>query len=85
MKKSEIKTVNDLVSLKESFNKILDNKIEEKKLAEKISEISNMNFGEVKSLFEGVSYKLFDNNKKCIADYVKTIKENKDLKTLYVL
>lgn len=85
MKKSEIKTVNDLISLKESFNKILDKKIEKQKLSEMVSEISNMNFGEIKALFEGVSYRLFDNDKKCIADYVKTIKENKDLKTLYVL
>jgi hypothetical protein len=71
--------------LKESFNKAFDSQIREHKLQEKITELNNLGFGDVKSLFEGISDKLFDNHKDCVAKYIKTIKENNDLKTLYVL
>lgn len=85
MKKNIIKDSNDLIKLKESFNKAFDNQIRERKLQEKVSNLDALSFGEVKALFEGVSDKLFDNHKDCVAKYIKTIKENKDLKTLYVL
>ena len=85
MKKNNIETSNDLIRLKESFNKAFDSKIETKKLQEKVAEFSNLNFGDLKTLFEGISYRLFDNNRDCIADYVKTIKGNKALSTLYNL
>ena len=85
MKKDIIKNSSDLIKLKESFNKSFDKQIKVYKLQEKISNFDALNFGEVKALFEGVSDKLFDNHKDCVAKYIKTIKENKDLKTLYVL
>lgn len=80
-----IKNSNDLIRLKESFNKAFDSQIREHKLKEKIAELNNLGFGDVKSLFEGISDKLFDNHKDCVAKYIKAIKENNDLKTLYVL
>lgn len=85
MKKNIIKDSNDLIKLKESFDKAFDNQIREHKLQEKVNEIDNLNFGEIKSLFEGISDKLFDGHKDCVSKYIKTIKENQDLKTFYTL
>ena len=85
MKKNIIKDSNDLIKLKESFNKAFDTQIRLKQIEERISNIDNLGFGDVKSLFEGISDKLFDSNKECVANYIKTIKENKELKTLYIL
>ena len=82
---SNIETSNDLIRLKESFVKAFDSRIEAQKLQERVAELDNLNFGDMKALFEGVSNKLFDGAKDCVAKYIKTIKENKDLKTLYVL
>ena len=85
MKNINIKNSSDLERLKESFNKTLDNRIKAEKLNEKISELDTLGLGETKALFEGVSDRLFDNHKNCVAKYIKTIKENKALKTLYSL
>lgn len=85
MKKNIIKDSNDLIKLKESFNKAFDTQIRVKQIEERVSNLGKLGFGEIKSLFEGISDKLFDNHKDCVANYIKTIKENKELKTLYVL
>ena len=85
MKKNIIKDSNDLIKLKESFNKAFDTQIRVKQIEERVSNLDKLGFGEIKSLFEGISDKLFDNHKDCVANYIKTIKENKELKTLYVL
>ena len=85
MKKNIIKDSKDLIKLKESFNKAFDTQIRVKQIEERVSNLDKLGFGEIKSLFEGISDKLFDTNKDCVAKYIKTIKENKELKTLYVL
>lgn len=85
MKKNIIKDSNDLIKLKESFNKAFDTQIRAKQIEERVSNLNKLGFGEIKSLFEGISDKLFDTNKDCVAKYIKTIKENKELKTLYIL
>ena len=85
MKKNIIKDSNDLIKLKESFNKAFDTQIRAKQIEERVSNLDKLGFGEIKTLFEGISDKLFDSHKDCVANYIKTIKENKELKTLYVL
>ena len=85
MKNNVIKDSNDLIKLKESFNKAFDTQIRVKQIEERVSNLDKLGFGEIKSLFEGISDKLFDGHKDCVANYIKTIKENKELKTLYVL
>ena len=85
MKKNIIKDSNDLIKLKESFNKAFDTQIRVKQIEERVSNLDKLGFGEIKSLFEGITDKLFDTHKDCVANYIKTIKENKELKTLYVL
>ena len=85
MKKNIIKDSNDLIKLKESFNKAFDSQIRAKQIEERVSNLNKLGFGEIKSLFEGISDKLFDAHKDCVANYIKTIRENKELKTLYVL
>lgn len=88
-KMSTINTENieQLLKIRESINKTIDKKIRECKIKDCLSVVDNMNLGELKNLFEGISYKLFDtrNGKKIIGDYVKSIKEDKSIKTLYSL
>lgn len=77
----------DLERLRETFNKVIDKNIEQDKINEAVNSIDRMNFGELKNLFEGIADKLFEteNGKKIIGKYVKSIREDKSLKTLHGL
>ena len=85
MKKLDLNTSKDLFELKESLNKVIDKKIAEQKLQEKINSIQNLSFGEYKVLFEDVMPNLSDDveGKKIIASYVKLLKENKSINLIY--
>lgn len=85
MKKLNLDKTSDLLKLKESLNKTIDNMIANKELNEKINSISNLSFQEYKSLFEAVMPDLCNNanGKKIIASYVKLIRENKAINTIY--
>ena len=85
MKDIELKNSTDLEALKESFNKVLDKKISEQRLSEKLDSLKSLSFGECKSLFESVIDELYDapEGKKLIGSYVKLIKENKSIHTVY--
>ena len=85
MKKLNLNMSEDLFRLKESLNNVIDAKIAEQKLSEKINEIDNLSFGEYKALFEDIMPDLSDSveGKKLIASYVKLIKENKSINVLY--
>ena len=85
MKKLDLNMSEDLFRLKESLNNVIDAKIAEQKLSEKINEIDNLSFGEYKALFEDIMPDLSDSveGKKLIASYVKLIKENKSVNVLY--
>ena len=85
MKTLDLNNSKSLAALKEGLNKAIDKKIAEQELSEKLNEMKNLSFGELKCLFESTLSKIYDTNdgKKLISSYVKTIKENKSLKSLY--
>ncbi len=85
MRKLNLNKTSDLLKLKESLNKTIDNMVAEKNLNEKINSISGLSFQEYKALFESVMPDLCSNanGKNIIASYVKLIKENKAINTIY--
>ena len=85
MKKLDLNTSKDLAALKKSLNAVIDKRINEQKLSEKITDMKNLSFGEYKVLFEDIMPELSNdvNGKKIIASYVKLIKENKAIKSVY--
>lgn len=86
MKNIDLNTIEGLTKLKESLEKTISNKIEKQKIDESVKKIDSLTFGSMKSLFEGLSDRVFDSkNKNLVGKYAKTIKENKDLRTLYNL
>lgn len=87
MKKIKIENIDNLTSLKESFNEVVDKHIENFKLQENINKINDLSFVELKTILESISDKLYcsENGKKLLAKCVKTICENQETKDEYIL
>lgn len=85
MNKLDLNKSNDLSALKESFNKIIDKKIADAKLNEKIADTSKLSFFESKTIIDSILDKLYESTdgKRVISSYVKLIKENKTATKLY--
>lgn len=82
MKKVDLNTIDGLNKLKENLSQVIDNKIKDKQLQEKVNSFDKLSFGELKNIFEGVCHTIFEKDKKNIAKYVNVIKENRDLRIL---
>lgn len=82
---SELNNIETLERFKANLSEAVDKEIEKRKIDERLESIDNMSMGELKNLFESLGSKLFNENKELIGKYVKTIKENKELRTLYAL
>lgn len=81
-----MKNINlDLVALKESLNNVIDSRISKVKNDEAIKNINNFSFIECQQLFENIVDKLYDSGKgkSYIKKYVTTLKESKELNSLY--
>lgn len=78
------KDINKIKQLKEEFNDLIDKHI---CALQKNEEMNNMNFGNIKKIYENISPKLFstDKGRKLIHKYIKCITENKALLNLYIL
>ena len=87
MKTIDLNTVKDLTAVKDNILKIFDKRINEAKINDFVNSIDDLSFIGCKQLFEGISDKLFDSvrGKKLIGKYARLIKEDKDLKNLYLL
>lgn len=87
MKKLDLENSKDLLSLKESLNNVIDKEIAKRQLTEKVNGLKNHSFGEYKALFESILDELYDlpSGKKTIGSYVKLVKENKAINTIYKL
>lgn len=87
MKTINLDTVKDLTAVKDNMIKIFDKRINEAMINDFINSIDNLSFIECKQLFEGISDKLFDSvrGKKIIGKYARLIKEDKNLKNLFLL
>lgn len=81
MKNINLKKSGDLLKFKEAMNAVLENHIKNAELNETVSNFENLSLGDLNTIFESVSDKLFDTNrgKKIIVNYVKALKENKEL------
>ena len=81
MKNINLDKSSDLLKFKEALNVVLENRIKNAELNEAVSNFENLSLGDLNTIFESVSDKLFDTNrgKKIIVNYVKALKENKEL------
>ena len=87
MKDFDLGKIDNLLKFKESLSDVIDKKINSIRLNESVSSIDKMPFLAVTNIFEEVSDKLYETKKgkTLIKNFVKTIKENKDLKNVYKL
>ncbi len=87
MKQIDINKSEDLIALKESLNNVIDKKIANQRLSEKLNEMKNLSFGEYKSLYDDIIDKLsginISESMKSLASYVKLLKENKAIRSIY--
>lgn len=87
MKQIDINKSADLIALKESLNNVIDKKIANQRLSEKLNEMKNLSFGEYKSLYDDIIDKLsginISESMKSLASYVKLLKENKAIRSVY--
>jgi len=79
--------IDSLIQLKEDINSSIDKRIEELNLLNEANKLSEKPFGYLKECFETMAPDLFKFNdgKKIINKYSKTIKENKNLKQLHTV
>ena len=79
--------MNELESYKLSINEAIENRKNFISLCEMADSASKKSFGFIKEAFENISPELFNTKegKKIISNYVKTIKENKNLSNLHIL
>ena len=83
-----IKEINDfevLNELKNEINEAIDNRIDTVNVALAANDLSNKPFGYLKECFEFMAPSLYEykDGKKLIKKYIKTIKENNNLKELH--
>ena len=87
MKQIDINKSKDLIALKESLNNVIDKKIAQQRLSEKLNEMKTLSFGEYKALYDDIINDLSDINlnesMKSLASYVKLLKENKAIRSVY--
>lgn len=75
----------DLERLQEEMNNIFEQRIREAVINESIQGVSALPLGTIKNIFESISDRLYSTaeGKKLIGKYIKCLKENKNLRTLY--
>ena len=85
MKKINLNKSTDLQKLQESINTILEARISNAKREEIIESFSKLPLGSLGDIFSSVAEKIFESadGKKVIAKYVKTLRENADLRNAF--
>ena len=83
--KSNINEIDTLEKVRNEFNRLVAEKIETHKYNDVLENISTLGLGKIKKLYESISDIMLesDNGIKIMRKYVKTIKENKDLKKVF--
>ena len=84
---SKINNIETLSKFQNELNNIINREIGMIQLHETVENIPNLPFYKMLSLFESIEHKMLDSKKgkSIIKKYIKTIKESKDLKSLYEL
>lgn len=87
MSKLDLNTKDGLKRLMNEMNSILEKRIKTAELNESIDNVDNISFLECKQIFESISDKLYETKEgqKIIANYIRTIKNNAPLRSLYTL
>lgn len=83
--KSNINEIDTLEKVRNEFNRLVAEKIETHKYNDVLENINTLGLGKIKKLYESISDIMLesDNGIKIMRKYVKTIKENKDLKKVF--
>lgn len=85
MKKVDLNNPETIKKFKDTFNSLVDKKINEASRNYLLNTFENIGVNRLACLFESISDKLIDTDegKSLLARYVKTINENKSLKKIY--
>jgi hypothetical protein len=77
----------NLIKLKESFNRAIDKRINESKINDAVGTLKDMSFNRLVDIFESISGNLMESKEgeKLIGRYLRLIKENKDLRGIYAV
>lgn len=83
--KSNINEIDTLEKVRNEFNRLVTEKIETHKYNAVLENINTLGLGKIRNLYESISDVMLesDNGIKIMRKYVKTIKENKDLKKVF--
>lgn len=83
--KSNINEIDTLEKVRNEFNRLVTEKIETHKYNDVLENINTLGLGKIRNLYESISDIMLesDNGIKIMRKYVKTIKENKDLKKVF--
>jgi hypothetical protein len=83
--KSNINEIDTLEKVRNEFNRLVAEKIETHKYNDVLENINTLGLGKIRNLYESISDIMLesDNGIKIMRKYVKTIKENKDLKKVF--
>lgn len=80
-----VEEINNLELVRNEFNRLVNEQIETHKYNDVLENINTLGLGKIRNLYENISDTMLesDNGVKVMRKYVKTIKENKDLKKVF--
>ena len=80
-----VEEINNLELVRNEFNRLVNEQIETHKYNNVLENINTLGLGKIRNLYENISDTMLesDNGVKVMRKYVKTIKENKDLKKVF--
>lgn len=80
-----VEEINNLELVRNEFNRLVNEQIETHKYNDVLEKINTLGLGKIRNLYENISDTMLesDNGVKVMRKYVKTIKENKDLKKVF--
>ena len=80
-----VEEINNLELVRNEFNRLVNEQIETHKYNDILENINTLGLGKIRNLYESISDTMLesDNGVKVMRKYVKTIKENKDLKKVF--
>ena len=80
-----VEEINNLELVRNEFNRLVNEQIETHRYNDVLENINTLGLGKIRNLYESISDTMLesDNGVKVMRKYVKTIKENKDLKKVF--
>ena len=80
-----VEEINNLELVRNEFNRLVNEQIETHKYNDVLENINTLGLGKIRNLYESISDTMLESDSgiKIMRKYVKTIKENKDLKKVF--